>query len=431
MLNEPLLADSKRQAVSDSSIENVATMQIECESTVFNRLDIDSLYEVLDFLPLKSLCALNKTCKSLRHTTKRYFLWKYPSQDFSVGDEFIYNANHIECFGDVVQELELFDSSEKDFEFTGININKHLRQIEFTRTYKEDNKIGKQHIDSIANILENIKNVRAINCDFGNNFEYLLDQCKNIEHFSFKIDKDLSTTKFQFEKYPTLRNIEIHFQAKAKIPDAMTMIKEQNVKLVELVLLFRKEHNSFMVDVFNDLNLMYEKGCFKRLYLMFEKKAMLTEHIDKLISVGGLEGFTCSYTINTKVDNHIADVSKLQKIKFLNINALLENADQLAQELQQLDELEISDISMDALISFVCYSPTLKRFHIGKIRGNNTNFDAIILNGYRSMLEYAHKLVIYVPEEKFIKLKWSSTTMDTNLIEIKRIESCIPIKKDD
>lgn len=405
----------------------------EYEQTVFDiHLNVDCMNGILDWLPLNSLCALSKTCKSLRKTTKNYFQWRYPSEEFAIGDEFVFNSQHVECFGDDVQRLRLYDSSIDDFKFAGSNINRNLRELQFDRTFKQENDITNNHIDSLMPILQNVKTVSIVDCDFAKgSSEYLIKCCQNIEEFSYAIYKDIKKNQFQFKNYPTIRNIEIHFDSKADVINGINAIKEQNLQLKELVLLFRKEHANFLNDVFRELDSMYEMKFFKRLYLIFPNKSMVSEHINRIASLQGLEGITCSYTVNTSLDNHMTDIAKLQNLKYLNINWLLENADPIAKELQQLIELEISAASIDAIVSFVRYSSNLLKLHIDQIRANKEKgpkFDAFTLNKRRSTLEYAQKLTIYIPEEKFIKLKWASVTMDSSLVEIKREVSCIPLK---
>lgn len=380
---------------------------------------------------MDSVCSFSKTCKSLQKICKNYFRRKYQSQEFTIGDEFVFDKRDWDCFGDVVLNLRLYDSTIDDFAFAGSNANRKLREIAFDRTFKEENEISHEHIDQIQNLLENVKTVRAVDCDFNDgDTNYLLEKCNKIEDFAFKIPKNLAKDQLHFLKNPTLRNIEVHFHSKANVVEALKIIKEENSNLDELVLLFSKEHNFAMESVFNELNAMYDNGFFKRLYLMFDNKSMVTEHIDRLTTMRGLEGLSCSYTISRSID--MADIAKLQNLKFLNINWLLDNADQIAKELQQLDTLEISVASIDAIVSFVRFCGKLTRFHLEQIRENKelkSKFDALILNRERMKLEYARKLMIYIPEKKFIKLKWASVNMDSMLVEFNREESCIPLKK--
>lgn len=432
-----LYLDSKREKIEDvagtSSTAQLDVSNAKEESTIFDELNPDCMNELFDWLPLNSLCALSQTCKSLQRTARNYFKWKYPSAEFELGDEFVFNAQHLKCFGDDVQVVTLYDSSINDFVFAGSNINQNLRELEFEKTYKQENCITKEHIETIKPILHNVKTVSVVDCNLIEGCaEYLLDCCTKIEDISFQIGKNMRKNWIQLEKYSTIRNVGIHFHAKANVKDAINAIKEQNVQLDELVLVFHKEHAHLLDFIFNELDAMYERKFFKHLYLALEKKSMVSEHIDRIARLQGLDGLLCSYTINTSLDNHIADIAKLQNIKYLNINWLLENADEIAKQLQQLIEIEMKVVSIDAIVSFVRYSAKLSRFHIEQVRMNKekcTKFNAFTLNKRRSMLEYARKLTIYIPEEKFIKLKWAMIAMTSNLVDIKREESCIPLKK--
>lgn len=418
---------------STSSRSDVENVNEELQPTIFDMFHLDCSDELFDWLPLNTLCTLSKTCKSLKKTVKNYFHRKYPSQEFTIGDEFVFIPQHIECFGDVVQCLLLYDTNLSDFQFVGTCINENVREIEFVRTYTVENRISKDHIDRLRNILQNVKTIRAVKCKFEDDCaKYLLENSKSVEDFAFTIFKDLKKTDFQFDKSPTLRNIEILFHSKANVMEAMNFIKGQPLQLSELVLSFCKEHNVFFKSVFDQLDEMYENRYFKRVYLVFDDKSMVVEHINRLESVQGLEGVGLSYTVNNDVNNHMADIAKLRNIKFLYINLLLDNADIISQQLQELEEVEISVATIDAIFSFVRYSAKLTRLHIGHIRIKKDvrdKFDAVALNKERAKLKFSRKIFIYIPEEKFIKLKWSSVAMTSGLVEIRREESCIPLKK--
>lgn len=398
----------------------------ECDPTIFDTLNPDCLHEILDWLALNSLCALAKTCKSLRKTTREYFQLKYRSVEFTVGDEFVFNAEHVECFGDIVPELCLYDSSIDEFAFAGSHINRNVREISFEQTFKGENQITKTHIDAIEPILQNVKTVGAFECDLQQGCpEYLLEKCQNLHDFAFKVHKNLRNINLQFKNYSKLRNILVHFDGKTNVIKAIEILKEQHLQLDELVLSFQKEHSISMGKILDELESMQAVAFFKRLYLSFDTKATVTEHIDRLASMAGLEGVLFGYTINSTIDTHIADVAKLQQLKYLNINLLLGNADEIAEKLQELIEVEFSTASIDAIASFVRYSSKLMKLHVDKIRENKV-VDVFVFNELRSKLQYARKLDIYIPEKIFIKLKWSSVPMKSDLVEIKREESCIP-----
>lgn len=419
---------------SASNRSDVENLQDGLQPTIFDVLHQDCLDELFDWLPLATLCTLSKTCRSLKRMMKTYFHRKYPSQEFTIGDEFVFIPQHFEHFSDVVQCLLLYDTFLPDFEFVGTCVNQNLREIEFVRTYPVRNNITKDHIDGLRNILQNVKTIRAVKCKFEDDCaKYLLENSKSVEDFAFTIFKDLKKTDFQLNKSPTLRNIEIYFHRNANVMEAMNFIKGQNVQLSELVLAFTKEHTVFLKWVFDQLRVMYENRYFKRLYLVFDEKSMVVEHIDMMASMQGLEGVGFSYTVCNDVNNHMAVIAKLQNIKFFYINLLLDNADVISQQLQELEEIEISVATIDAIFSFVRYSAKLTRFHINHIRPKqdvSSKFDAAALNDERAKLKFSRKLIIYIPEDKFIKLKWSSVAMTSSLVEIRREESCIPLKKD-
>lgn len=401
------------------------------EKTIFNTLiDHNCLDKTLDWLDVNSLCSLSKTCKSLRETVKEYFKSKYPSLAIDIGDEDESNPMHLECFGDVVQHLQLSGASVEDFQLASFQVNKNLRELSFNRTTadKKEDHITKDHINAIKDILQNVKTVCATSCIFEKrSAEYLLDQCKCIEDFGFAILKD-SKENFQFQKIVSLRNLEICFDSKVNVIESMKIINKKDLHLNQLVLAFAQEHNDHLKYIFDELESLHQKGLFRKLYLNFEKKSMLNEHISRLSSMQFLEGIICAYKIDHNMEDHLLDIAKLQDIRYLCINHLLVDADTIAKQLNQLVEVKIDGATIEAITSFVRYSANLIKLFNKHIRGS-PKLNAKTLSKQRASMKYNIKyLIIFIPEEKFLKLKWSLCPMIGDLVEIRREESNIPQK---
>lgn len=307
-----------------------------------------------------------------------------------------------------------------------------MREIEFDRSYKDNNEIGREQIDSIKDLLQNVKVVRAINCDFFDGCgDYLIDCCKNVKSVAIKIHKNLQKNRFHLQRHSNIKNIEINFDRNANVAEAMSMLKMYAGRIFfdELVLIFLREHYIYLSKALSDLNEMYDKQFYKQLYLSFESRTMLSKQTERIATVKGLEGVTCAYTLRCEGDIHLSDIAKLQNIKYLYLNWLLCSADGIAQSLEQLEEAGFSYSSIDAIISFARYSRKLTKLHLDTIRSyheRNIKFNTSILQKERLQLECARKLFIYLPEKKFLNLKWSGAGQTEELIEIKREESYMP-----
>lgn len=412
----------------DASQNGVEERDEHCAETIFDTLNRDCFYEILDWLDANALCSLSKTCKRLQIIVKIYFITKYQSLAIDIGDEDESNPMHLKCFGDVVQHLQLSGASIEHFQLASFQVNKKLRELSFNRTTadKKEDHITKNHINSIKDILQSVKTVCATSCIFEKrSAEYLLEKCECIENFGFTMRKD-SKDNFHFQRIPNLRNLEICFDSKVNVFESMKIIKKKGLHLNELVLAFAQEHNDQLKLIFDELESLHRKNVFKRLYLNFEKKSMLTEHVSRISSMQFLEGIICGYKIDLNVEDHLSDIAKFKHIRYLCINHLLVDADVIAKQLHQLVEVKIDGATIEAITSFVRHSVNLMKFFNKHIRGN-PKLSAVAMSKQRASMKYDIKrLIIFIPEEKFIKLKWSLCPMIGDLVEIRREESNIP-----
>lgn len=393
---------------------------------------------MFDWLDINSLCALSRTCKSLQRTAKEYFNLKYPSLAIDIGDEDESKPLHLYCFGDVVQHLQLSGASLDDFTFAAANVNRNLRDLSFNRTNedKKEDHIGKEHIDSISTILENVKNVYAANCYFEKGaIEYLLMNCKRVDSFGFLARKN-TTYRFEFQKVRTLKTVEIDFEAKAKVIEILQTLRKKRVQLNELVLSFLNEHSDLMNEVFNVLDAMHDRGIFKKLFLKFDKKSLLADNVNRLATVKGLTGIICSYRINNEIASHTLDLALLyNNIKYLAIHWMFADSTIIALQLPELIELNFTETTIEAILPFVRHAAKLAHFHIDHVQGNRM-LNAKTLSREREQLVNELKgepvvknLKIYIPEKNYIKMKWSSIATKGEFVEIKREESYVPKKR--
>lgn len=390
--------------------------------------------DILDWLSIDNLCAFSRTCKSFQRTAKSYFNVKYPSLAIDIGDEDESKPLHFRCFGDAVQHLQLSGASLDDFAFAAARVNRNLRELSFNRTNedKKEDHIGKEYVDSIKNLLENVKTVCATNCIFEKGgVEYLLTNCKNINDFGFAARKN-TTYRFQFNKVPTLKTLDVAFEAKANVIELLQSLHMKRVQLDELVLSFLSEHSGIMNEVFDLLDAMYANGLFRKLYVNFDTKSLLANHANRLVTVKGLIGIVCAYRINTDIEGHLLNVAMLyDNIKYLAIHWMFADSTIIAQRLTQLIELKFTEATMEAILPFVRYSAQLGHFHIEYVQGNRM-LNATELSSEREplmgRLEGRH-LKIYMPEKIYIKMKWSSIATRGDFVEIQREESYVPKKR--
>lgn len=368
----------------------------------------------------------------MQQIAKAHFNIKYPSLAIDIGDEDESKPLHFECFGDVVQHLQLSGASLDDFNAAAAHVNPNIRELSFNRINadKKEDHITKKHIDSIQSALANVKDVCSTNSIFEKGAaEYLLLKCKCIDSYGFVARKD-TTYRFQFNKNPTLKTIDIAFEAKAKVIEILQTLQKKRLRLDDLVLSFLHEHATMMDEIFNLLDGMYDHQIFKKLYLNFEKKSMIADQVNRLTSVKGLIGVICSYRINNEIAGHTLDLAMLYNLKYLGIHWMFADSSIIARQLTELVELNVTETTIEAILPFVRYAANLRHFHIKYIQGNRM-LNASVLSNERSngTFRLGKKLKIYIPEKIYIKMKWTPIATASEFVEIRREESYIVKKR--
>lgn len=89
---------------------------------------------------------------------------------------------------------------------------------------------------------------------------------------------------------------------------------------------------------------------------------------------------------------------------------------QMARNFINLEVVEVEG-NLNDIRPFVCHASKLKQISFGIFTGENVHFsDVKALNEQRKRLANAHKITIFIDEENFMALKWSS---NSSLIEWK------------
>lgn len=170
------------------------------------------------------------------------------------------------------------------------------------------------------------------------------------------------------------------------------------------------------------INQLYDRGFFKRLFIYMPDVNKKTS--DYIITLRGLEKLCIKEFSESFSLPHLITLKEL---------AIMDGANPcemeiLANNYLNLQYLFIQNATYDTLLPFIRRSVKLKRvlvFPKDKSHFNGNFLDLVQLNEERSKLQMAQKLVIYVPDNVFLKTKWKTNNGDTNLrlIQMKRSSS--------
>lgn len=120
-------------------------------------------------------------------------------------------------------------------------------------------------------------------------------------------------------------------------------------------------------------------------------------------------------------------IAAMTSLKVLYLDAILFRAEAeiLAQNLTNLEEIYAYTDSVDAIVPFVCHSPKLMKIYVNKtfLPKFMQKIHLGKLSKERAKLENACPLSIYLKEELFVNIKWAEDNLKQGLVEIKRAES--------
>lgn len=120
-------------------------------------------------------------------------------------------------------------------------------------------------------------------------------------------------------------------------------------------------------------------------------------------------------------------IAAMISLKVLYLDAILfrAEAEVLAQNLKNLEEIYAYTDSVDAIVPFVYHSAKLRKIYVNKtfLPKFMQKINLTKLSKERAKLANACPLSIYLKEELFITIKWAVDDLKMGLIEIKRAES--------
>lgn len=179
-----------------------------------------------------------------------------------------------------------------------------------------------------------------------------------------------------------------------------------------------------MISICKLTNNLHQQGFYKQLHLHILRSSRISNDqlkhiwafssIEKLTLLGLPKNFP---------------VPIVESVKELNSDRILRPFSnipkKMAMNLVNLERINMQRASSNDIWPFICFAPKLTQLRIYQ-SAFASDFDYctfVKLNEEREKLAGARKVVIYVEDDFFIKLKWSAK-LNFSLIKLKRIEWC-------
>lgn len=397
------------------------------ESLNIFKLNVDCFEHLFEWISLKDLFALRRTCKRMKAVAEYYIRLNYP------------------------QVLRLNISNRQkflDFFQTRLNYFEWIRHLSIWNVELTDTQI-----DGIKYVLNQLESLELREVEIAGDFyEVLLTHCPRLKYLGVRTETAPQTiigtgNKWLLRCYPTLVHIAIESWSSLDEPlqcttELLTFFQQNpsirifstnstflamcrpfmlgsNIKFDRLNIYMNK-HLKFNCQLANDFH-RYEFYQHLHLYCNQEEffgDQLLSEFhdLEKLHVLTLCEGFS---------------IPAVESIKDVSIGMFYllpsEFPELMATKFSNLRRIDIQFAHLRDVQTFIRYSAKLEEIKLWRLTVDNPDepkiSDFIALNEERKKLPQARKVTIFINEPHFLKLKFMGN-IDSSLIAVKRMESC-------
>lgn len=282
--------------------------------------------------------------------------------------------------------------------------------------------------ESIKNVLMNVENISLCQCDItGEIVDQLVNCCpklkwlrvsycsiagaasnvwfsKNypaLEHLEFRHDANIQIDQLKMflEKHPKLKRFET-------IADILwtnrDLFSETNIRLDLLSILSSESNTVPIIQLFDFIKTLYDRGFYKTLRLGFSSFAL--DNID----IATLTTISASYVLINVEEIVFSDPTKASPDKI----------DFFARNLTNLEYLKVYKATFDQILPFIRHLKRLKTMKICKL--SNEFFNSFALNEERKKLDNAVQVTIYLPEDVYLAEIWKYKNLNLKHVKIVR-----------
>lgn len=410
-------------------------------------LSDDCFEYIFAWLTFDELCSIGGVCKHLQYIAGQYFRRKYPAKTMKISRKFgktLIDPCGIENFSNFVQNIEIDGSEVELFEFIHLNCSEKIRKLSLSGCHMLSN----QHIDHLIRILHNVDTIELQCCVFAHGFyETFLKHCQSMQKLTIKsflyewqygrcgnwLKQHYSTLKhFEYDGFDILDELRIFFQLNPNIQSfssSSDMLQNlfrinQMVKFRKITLKLKPSRLDGIERVCDQLKILYAEQRFVEMHLMIDDKGTFLNNIEKITLLDGVDALTLDFCFVTDVETtaSLQMLGMWTNLNELHIKSIGGDAEALAHKLHGLKVLRVDEDSMDIITPIVRNCSQMHKLLIGKIK-TSTDVPCIAkLNKYRLNHNWS-KLVVYVEESGFVRVRNASGTMKFPTIEIKLIDA--------
>lgn len=401
------------------------------------KLNVDCFECIFEWLSLTELLTFRRTCKRMKQVVNYYIKLNYPkSLRLS-----IYNDRLLSkcCYA----RLNYFEWIKHLYISTYRLTNPQIESIKYILNELETLKLSWAEIygdfyEVLLKYCPRLKYLGVGTCTLpkaliGTGNQWLLRHYPSLEHFEIE-NESLHTTEQTiecdnllvfFQQNPNIRIFSLDSELFLKLCSQMM---DSNIKFDRLDIHIKDALYSDFGAICQLANELYKHDFYKQLHLYIKHDYHFWEQAQHLWALQNLEKLHIHSAYFLPNNFPRATVESIKELSigfgFCESNSLKS----MAQHFNSLNRLEFRYAKLSDVVPFICHAPKLQRININKLFINRAEDlkieDFIALNEQRKKLCSARKVTIYIDEESFLKLKWT-TILKCSLLELKRIESCI------
>lgn len=424
------------------------------------KLNTDCCDEIFEFLSLKDLHSLALTCKPMQKVTGEYFQRNHKAVvRFRFGSlmDPLWKIDNLSGFHQFTKCVQIYNSKQylpiKISRFKCLNNSRGIRSSEFkslNEIYLNCFNLDERIFEDILPQIE-IVNIHECQCDssFGHDFyDDFLKFCPNLKVLVVSGDDGNENgilqpgeNRWLQQKYPSLQMVHFIQSFTFKINGLRSFLErnstiqtfsttaaflwknrkellQSNIKLDSLnVQISDLDDSMDFVDSNCEFwNHLYERGFYKRLQLNLDNESF----VNQFSSLIGLESLSLDISPTDFAFGDDCDLSCIKKLFVTNTFKIPDGKLLLpAERLLNLEHLVLNFADSDDLSMLISGFLKLRTIKINWFSGD---LNLRKLNNERQKLTGAPKITIYVPENTFQNVKYSTWNGDLNLefIEIKR-----------
>lgn len=425
MEQEPSRIAKKRRTIPPSS----------SEPSIFT-LNADCLDEIFDYISLADLCSVGRTCKRLYRVAGKYFARNYPFKTICMGQT---NRSN----GDVIQKIRnVCETNFAPYHFAAAHKYSNLKKIFFC----ELNNFSDDHFACIVkmNILAQVTTIELFGCspEFCDIFlNRCLKMCTNLKNLMVTCSQGEGLNlEWTHQHVPTLERFEISGDCVYLESVDLQIFLQANPQIKRLSLM---DYGS-LSEIIRAVGMSIDEMEYIALFSIYSDqiKASIGEgHIKNLKLwatcyatdgpplINDLEDINC--LVSARIDcfdfgrceahNALALASfvNLRKLHFESTEISMDDAELLSKSLKNIEELHLGDFgSFPQAIPFARRLPELRIITALKKSKKIVDIKALISD--RHKLPNAKILKIYLADEAYRQLRWTSTDLNSDLVKIKR-----------